>query len=802
MMYRMAAAITVGTLLSLTPDQGGAETITARMSAASASGRQFILDVQPAKGWTVRQFAELIEVRFPGFLADIALPTAIRPPVSDLSTETKDGDTYLRFTVACDCYLAIAQRAEGDIVIDLVDRTVAGNSPAPVHAPIPAVRGTAAAPPADGGTDAATDPVDVAGARQRLMKQLLRAAEAGLIELDGAVKPDAGQRSGDTVNKGGEKTETAPMDHTPAGEAPVERPDAAKDRAAAVDPPKHQGDAANGSAKQAASGTKAATAGGAKPATEARPPAICHAAALFDLPRIGSMNERIDRIGQLRASLIGEFDKPDQKAVLDLARVYLSDGLSEEALALLAEFGGATNAAAVLSEVALVIAGKPLPEGSSLLKRDCIGPQALWRALAMVALGDLEGAMAAEAAAGRALEKLPPALRKDLGARLGLAAADAGQWDTARRLHALVARTGTDYGDTAGWPHLLAARLALWSGDEAEAIRALTAARSADPEVAALATLTLADVVLKSRRLRRVGIDALITDLSVLARLHRGTSTGVRAATLEALLTDIHSGRERAVDLLVLGLALGNFDETAFSAALSAMAEGGDAPARDSIAAIYLEDPAVFAPALTDARFRSLLALSLVRLGLPAQAAGLFTNGDLPDDVAVALAKGFIDVGDHRSAIALIADLPESPERDRLRRAAMERSGVATLAADAGADKEPPSPEHLMMMARAAIAAGDLQRALKLTEMRVQRDGGERAAKTAAMIALALGQAELPSTVTDVLKEKDPELHARLVGLFAKSSAVMDPDDPTTAAAFLKRLDAEIAVIEDVLDDG
>lgn len=793
-------------MLALMAGSVGAETVSARLSPVAGDERRFVLDSVPRNGWMVRQSVEMIELRFPGYLVDITMPSVVRPPLEDLSTEIKDGDTYLRLTIACDCSLSVALLDDGSLAIDLVEARAVEQPPAPARAPFPAPRGRIA----DERQGERATAVDVAEARKRMIAQLLRAAEAGLIELNGETLPMAGEKPAvpRAAPRAADDTSDAAVAGSPSSDddkrieseplmKPAEGPNrqrenrAERERAPTVRP--------GAEPKSPVSGTPVEQDDGGDPVPAAQLPARCHAAATFDLPRLKSANDWVERVGHLRTGLIGEFDRTSHTAVLDLGRTYLSAGLADEALAIFAEFGDGDAEAAVLAEVALVIAGKTLPNGASLLREDCLGPQALWRALALGDRGDHDAAVTAEQSAGRALEKIPLSLRNDLAARLGLAAADAGRWEAARRLHALAGRTGRDHLDSAGWAHLLAARIARWKGDEAATIQALTLARAADPKVAAAATLMLAETVLKSDHTERAGMTQLIVDLGLLARVDRGTAVGARAAALEVRLTDLFDGRARAIDLLTLGLALRDFTEETFTRTLSAMAAGDEAADRNSIAAIYLDDPAAFASAISDPGFRAVLARSLTRLGLPAQAARLYSPDPVPADVAIVLANGYLDVGDRRSAIALIADLPDSPERDRLRRAAMDD---VVPPRDAAADGKGLAPERLIPLARMAIAAGDLRRALDLTLRRFAHDGSASTAETVAMIALALGRSDIPEPAASRLKQADPDLHARLVELFSVPPTAVDPADPASTAAFMKRLDAEIAVIEDALDDG
>ena len=121
-------------------------------------------------------------------------------------------------------------------------------------------------------------------------------------------------------------------------------------------------------------------------------------------------------------------------------------------------------------------------------------------------------------------------MREDIAARLGLAAADAGAWKAARRMTAMISRSAQGAKARTGNALLLETRMARWAEDEPAVLNALSRARLMDPAVALKATLILADDVLRSGKLRRAGIDGLIADLGILARLRRDTADGDRAA--------------------------------------------------------------------------------------------------------------------------------------------------------------------------------------------------------------------------------------------------------------------------------
>ena len=101
--------------------------------------------------------------------------------------------------------------------------------------------------------------------------------------------------------------------------------------------------------------------------------AMCHDSAVFDFPRITSADQWIERVGALRAAMIGEFDRPTEPAVFDLVRVYLSGGLADEAIALIDDFASDSAVGSVLRDVAVTVAGRPVSDGAALLRPDCLG---------------------------------------------------------------------------------------------------------------------------------------------------------------------------------------------------------------------------------------------------------------------------------------------------------------------------------------------------------------------------------------------------------------------------------------------
>ena len=160
-------------------------------------------------------------------------------------------------------------------------------------------------------------------------------------------------------------------------------------------------------------------------------------------------------------------------------------------------------------------------------------------------------------------------------------------------------------------------------------------------------------------------------------------------------------------------------------------------------------------------------------------------------------ARAFIENGDRRNAMAVIADLPESPQRRMLQEeVSLRRADVSTSVND---DDASLPPDKLRAMALDALTTGDLNRALELTLARLDQDGLPSTAETAALLAAALGRRGIPVEASEVLDAAASDRRSRLDKLFNDDLPV-DPAEPM--AGTLSRLDREIEAIESLLTDG
>ena len=142
-------------------------------------------------------------------------------------------------------------------------------------------------------------------------------------------------------------------------------------------------------------------------------------------------NDLVLKIGDLRRSLIGEFDKGREDTALQLAKTYLSVGMLDEARGIVTEYAAETPFGEFLLDLTRIVDGEPVDVGSSVFKESCLGMQALWRALAQAKAEEFEAALKSELSSGAALEEFPLYTRQIIAAELGLVAARQGAWRVA-----------------------------------------------------------------------------------------------------------------------------------------------------------------------------------------------------------------------------------------------------------------------------------------------------------------------------------------------------------------------------------
>ncbi|MEO0398791.1 MAG: hypothetical protein AAF224_05135 [Pseudomonadota bacterium] len=141
----------------------------------------------------------------------------------------------------------------------------------------------------------------------------------------------------------------------------------------------------------------------------------------------------LEKISALQSQLVGEFDAANEDVVRTLYWTYLSIGFGDEAGDILEAFPLPPVEQEFLTDLALVVADRELPEDSPLRRSyGCRGVHALWRAVGLSR--ENPGLALREADPwAKGLARLPVELRGDFATRLGLAAVAAQEWGVVGR---------------------------------------------------------------------------------------------------------------------------------------------------------------------------------------------------------------------------------------------------------------------------------------------------------------------------------------------------------------------------------
>jgi hypothetical protein len=553
-----------------------------------------------------------------------------RIPRTRVAALTDEGGGLLALAVPCDCHAAAFLYREGGLVIDLRDGAGPPGAPRPglpagqlPEAPtLPLVADRAQAPPLPVAAPPAAPPVAAPpvaappaapadapalpaedGRAQAIAEGIARAASFGLLDpAPGARLPD-------------------PRPDPDPAPTPAPEPDPAPVAALPALPGLALRDAA-------------------RPPDPAAAPALgpagepCLPPEAFDLAAWAGGDDLPAALAPRLAALTDARDRVDPEAAEALARTYVAFGLGREALAALAADGGASAARDRLRLLARIVDGDPVDPAAFEGQAGCLGPVALWRALAR---GSVAGTGPQERTALLvALRALPAPLRGPLALRLA------------------------DLHLAAGEPEEAAALLPLAGGagrgtDLAKALAAVHGPRPQDG-LARLEALARSDARLPPEAM------ALLLRLSSEAR-------GAVADDLLALSAAIraeHAGSPAARDLLLAEIralsATGRHGE-----ALSRLDEGrraDSAPGLDAAAGEVVQAMVRDAP---DAAF---LALALE--GLPAR---------LPEAAADAAARRLLAMGFPPEALALVG-----PEGGGTARRLLRAEALAALGDRAGAE--------------------------------------------------------------------------------------------------------------------
>ncbi|MBT9385866.1 hypothetical protein KM176_18490 [Pseudooceanicola sp. CBS1P-1] len=146
-----------------------------------------------------------------------------------------------------------------------------------------------------------------------------------------------------------------------------------------------------------------------------------------------------DQLARLRSALVGEFDRPDPRAHLELAQFYISQGFGAEARSVLDALALDTRETREMASVARILEYGHDPQDNPFASRtDCDSEAALWGILALDPLPP--GQDIDTVAVKRAMMTLPDPLKRYLGPILAQRFVSIDEGDTARDLMRVLER--------------------------------------------------------------------------------------------------------------------------------------------------------------------------------------------------------------------------------------------------------------------------------------------------------------------------------------------------------------------------
>lgn len=716
----------------------------------------------------------------------------------------------LRFLLACDCSYAAVMRA-GVLKIEFRDPAAFESSTlspeanserngsrfAPVSAPGPRPRRSASAgpsvdpaaeenpvaPPASPGADLALAEEGAGGkdeevrlARRKLLEQLSRAAEQGLLDFaspeaeKSAPPPPEREETPDAVVE--TIVEAAPVEE----EAPLPETAASDMDIPAVEAPPRPKDPVELSVRARTSIDKAFRA-------DRRDTIVAQAPCVEDFrldarywPGAGTF---LDEVSAFNRALVNEFDEPNPEAVTGLTRLYVSWGFGREALQTIDLYGEAIDDAALLRDLAYIVDGEPPTiDGPISAAGPCSGPVALWFKAAGLRGDDELSPPGVFDAMLEALETSPGPLRALLGPMLIADRLDAGDVEMAARINRSLSRMQEDFGPGLD---LARARLLAANGDveAAEALFGRLASKTLPESQDALLRL------LDSRIERGAPVSEGLTEaLAEAAFLARG---GVRERDLkiaEIRATSLHAGLPAALakvsDALQRRPISRPILEDAGHAVLESAEAGENALAYSQAVLDYA--PNISRDAAGDAA-RVKAATELTKIGLANAAIEMLAPalGRGAAATRLAAARAEASLGRHESALETIAGLT-SAEAVGIRADAFEALGRM---ADARAAAETLSGD---------ADAGD--RAFRIGDWSGARDGSDRSRRIlAAYMAGADGGGDEAEPLLDDVDQDAADA-------FLTPPAVAEDVTLRDAQSVRDASETVRAIIEEALGDG
>ena len=415
--------------------------------------------------WELRTFGREATLMFPTvditFLTDRVFDRLPRTRILNLSTEVTAGETFLTLRLACDC--DVSANIEGtNLILDVNDQ----KSPEPVFetetetdaesetANDETIAPPAARPQTDTPTTASVTPSNLA---ERLISQLNKAAEQGIIELNEEPEQKKDNPSLETANteimEPAELNPEPPMNQLQPIEENLDGLEAVAERMRQEleDAPQLSdlGDSVRITIPEEFLLPESNKPNRKKPVevVEAEPDPLEHCVedAFLDVAYWADTRPYSVQAAELKSRVFGEFDEADDEAVLELARFFIFFGLGTEATSLLKDLQLDEYQSEILLELANTVEGNQPISGGVLEKAaGCEGLVTLWRTAAL----DMSEAqpIADTDSLIDFFSQLPIEVRRMIGPRLVQSFITRGQRTAANRIFAIVERAPGYHG--------------------------------------------------------------------------------------------------------------------------------------------------------------------------------------------------------------------------------------------------------------------------------------------------------------------------------------------------------------------
>lgn len=657
---------------------------------------RLVVPVPPSTQWSFTSASRSAELFVPipnsTFAYDQVFDRIPKTRILSLESENADGGAVLRLKFACACE-ANASVSGRYLVIDIGDPKDPEPSENPVEVAVaepdtpsdgePETEPTIAprprpTPPADTADVSApvVGPDDVA---DRLISQLERAAEQGLVDLQ--TEPD-----GDAL------IEEPVADKLEASEQSVENE--AETEATALEPFAEQIDGFEELSNRLARAFEASgetdvgssirlTLPEEVPTSPRRPARSerdrdfdaatdheCPDDLLFDLGVFDERRKPVEQIIELRSGIIGEFDAPNSEAAADLARLYIALGFANEADVVINEFLPADERSALLQEMARVVGGKRAITGGLLDKfATCPGAVSLWRTAAF-SRDESQPVQTPEAVVDE-LAGVSLPLRRQLAPRLVESFLARDQLEAARSAFAILDRAPGFHGHEHEFQR---AMLRSADGDHIGAEALLLSLFKTEQPISPRAGVKL----LYSLVERGVPVPApLIEDIEAQAMLYRDHEIGVQLRIVEVLAKSKTGRLDDALDVIRKEMTRApDFRDDYIDAADVILADVGEnpLPPGEFAKTIFAHMPLVKADGIAD-ETREVLAEAMLASGLPNAALDLMANDQDSGNGQRDLAAEALLIADRPDQVLEIVPETETGPTALLRAAALTKLG-------------------------------------------------------------------------------------------------------------------------------